>query len=174
MSGRRTLPVGKLGGQEPQFRRGRLESFEHVQTAAGARKPAVVLIRHVRERTGHAFDQQQVVEIQQRIAQRQLANDSVGLQQQRAALVRRAVVRQRRRIWAAMARSDVTAVLNVDPLRTEIAGQPESAVDHFRHRIDLTCPAVPTGRGDSRSTTGSRWTDRPACRSATFSGLPSR
>ena len=63
--------------------------------------------------------------------------------------------------WAEMALQRCDGSLNVDPLRTEIAGQPEPAVDHLRHGIDHRARWLRQVEWDSRSTTGSRWIDQP-------------
>ena len=70
----------KSGGQTPQTRLVGFEVFQDEHAAARPREPAVVLVRHVRKAAGHAFHEQQVVKIQQRIGHRHPPHRPAGLQ----------------------------------------------------------------------------------------------
>ena len=76
---------GHVAGEAAHLRFAGLEALEHADAAARPRPPAVELVGHVREHAGRALDEEDRVEVEQRIRQRHLADGPAGAEVERAA-----------------------------------------------------------------------------------------
>ena len=138
--------LGPILGQAADGRVVPPNAVQQVQPPARPRPPTVVLIGNVRKQRRCAFDEQNSVEVQQRIAQRHPAH---GLASVEIPLPLLRLVHVDRRIDQAVGRLLQAAAggIHVHSALLQIVGQLQAALDHRRRRFEGcgVCGHVPRG-----------------------------
>ena len=115
-----------------------LEVLQQTHTAAGPRPPAIELVTHVREHAGRAFDEEERIEVKQRIRQRHLANGPASAEVKRAADGVSRIGRQALEFFGGLAERR-SVLVHVGPEAALAFGEFQPALHHHSDGIFARC-----------------------------------